>query len=185
MRRVAVWIATSAGIGYAPVAPGTAGSLLALAIYYLTRHWTLPEQAALAAGVTVIGIWAAHQAIHHFGKSDPGPVVVDEVAGQLITLLGTQAGLKGVIAGFILFRAFDIFKPWPVNRLESLPGGTGIMADDIMAGAYACAILHGVLWLVPGIRWRIRFASQRSSRSAPSSSRRIVSTPIRSISQAS
>jgi phosphatidylglycerophosphatase A len=78
--------------------------------------------------------------------------VVDEVAGQLVTLFGTGAGWKGAILGFLLFRALDIVKPWPANRLEGLPGGWGIMADDIMAALYGCAILHTIIWLVPGMR---------------------------------
>jgi phosphatidylglycerophosphatase A len=78
--------------------------------------------------------------------------VIDEVAGQLITLLGTGAGWRGAIAGFVLFRVFDVIKPWPANRLESLPGGLGIMADDVMAAGYAWAMLHAWFWVAPGLR---------------------------------
>jgi len=152
MKQAAVAIATAAGLGYAPIAPGTVGSAAGVLIYLLTAHWSLPAQASLAAGVTAIGVWAAHIAARHFGRSDPSQVVIDEVAGQLVTMLGTGAGWKGAIIGFLLFRAFDIVKPWPANRLESLHGGWGIMADDIMAGAYSCAILLAIIWLVPGMR---------------------------------
>jgi phosphatidylglycerophosphatase A len=152
MRRLAVWFATAGGLGYAPVAPGTVGSAAGLLIYFLTAHWSLPAQAALAAGVTLAGVWASSLAAQYFERSDPSQVVIDEVAGQLVTLLGTGVGWAGALLGFVLFRAFDIVKPWPANRLESLHGGVGIMADDIMAAIYCCAILHAVVWWVPGMR---------------------------------
>jgi len=152
MKRLALGIATAAGLGYAPIAPGTFGSAAGLGVYLLTAHWTLLPQISLAAGVTVIGVWAAGIAAIQFGKSDPSHVVIDEVAGQLVTYLGTGASWKGAIAGFLLFRGLDIVKPWPANRLESLHGGTGIVADDIMAGLYGCAMLHGLIWLVPAMR---------------------------------
>ena len=152
MKRVALAIATTGGLGYAPIAPGTFGSAAGVAIYLLTAHWTLPAQIALAAAVTVIGVWAAGIAAVHFGRSDPSHVVIDEVAGQLVTYLGTGVGWKGALAGFFLFRGLDIVKPWPANRLEALHGGVGIVADDIMAALYGCAMLHGLLWLMPAMR---------------------------------
>ena len=152
MKRLALFLATSGGLGYAPIAPGTFGSAAGLAIYLLTSHWSFPAQAALAAGVTLVGVWASSIAATHFGRSDPSHVVIDEVAGQLVTFLGTGVGFPGAILGFLLFRALDIIKPWPANRFEALHGGLGIMADDVMAAAYACAMLHVVIWLVPGMR---------------------------------
>jgi phosphatidylglycerophosphatase A len=152
MKRLAVWLATTGGLGYAPVAPGTVGSAAGLLIYFLTARWSVPAQIALAGGVTLVGVWASTIAARHFDRSDPSQVVIDEVAGQLITLLGTGVGWTGAIVGFLLFRAFDIIKPWPANRLEALHGGLGIMADDVMAAFYSCAILHIVVWLVPGMR---------------------------------
>jgi phosphatidylglycerophosphatase A len=152
MNRLAIWIATTAGLGYAPIAPGTFGSAAGLGIYFLTMHWSWQAQALLAAGVTMFGVWASAIAARHFDRSDPSQVVIDEVAGQLVTLLGTGVGVTGALAGFLIFRALDIIKPWPANRLESLHGGVGIMADDVMAAAYGCAIMHALLWLVPGMR---------------------------------
>jgi phosphatidylglycerophosphatase A len=152
MKKAAVAIASAAGLGYAPVAPGTFGSAGGVVIYLLTASWSLPAQLSLAFGVTAIGVWASHVAAGHFGRSDPSQVVIDEVAGQLVTMLGTGAGWKGALIGFLLFRAFDIVKPWPANKLEALHGGWGIMADDIMAAIYSCAILHAIIWLVPGMR---------------------------------
>lgn len=152
MKQLAVAIASAAGLGYAPIAPGTFGSAGGVLIYLLTAGWSLPAQIALALGVTAIGVWASHVAAVHFGRSDPSQVVIDEVAGQLVTMLGTGAGWKGALIGFLLFRAFDIVKPWPANKLEALHGGWGIMADDIMAAVYSCALLHAIIWLVPGMR---------------------------------
>ena len=152
MKRIAVAIASAGGLGYAPIAPGTVGSAAGVLIYLLTADWSLAAQAGLALGVTAIGVWAAHLAAGHFGRTDPSQVVIDEVAGQLVTMLGTGAGWKGAIIGFLLFRVFDIVKPWPANKLEQLHGGWGIMADDIMAAVYSCAILHAIIWLVPGMR---------------------------------
>jgi phosphatidylglycerophosphatase A len=96
-------------------------------------------------------MWAADRAAGQFGRKDPGPVVIDEVAGQLVTLAFTGAGLGGAFAGFLLFRLFDIIKPWPANRFEALPGGTGIVADDLMAGVYANLILQVAIRLAPGL----------------------------------
>jgi phosphatidylglycerophosphatase A len=102
--------------------------------------------------ITLLGVIASTEASRFFKKSDPSHVVIDEVAGQLVTLQWTGVGPIGATVGFLLFRALDIVKPWPANKLESLHGGAGIMADDLMAGAYGCAILHVALWLVPAMR---------------------------------
>ncbi len=158
MKRLAIVIATSGGLGYAPIAPGTFGSAAGVVIYLLTCGWMLGSsswlagQIGIALVITVIGVWAAGVAAVHFGRSDPSQAVIDEVAGQLVTYLGTGVGWKGAIVGFFLFRALDIVKPWPANRLESLHGGLGIVADDVMAGLYGCAMLHLAIWLVPAMR---------------------------------
>jgi phosphatidylglycerophosphatase A len=152
MKRLAVVVATAGGLGYAPIAPGTAGSAAGVAIYLLTAHWGLPANIGIALAVTIVGVWASNLGATHFGRKDPSHVVIDEVAGQLVTMLGTGAGWKGALLGFLLFRALDIIKPYPANRLEALPAGWGIMADDIMAAIYGCAILHAILWLVPAMR---------------------------------
>lgn len=151
MRRVAVWLATVGGLGYAPIAPGTFGSAAGIAIYWFTRHWTTPAQFSIIIGVTLVGIWTASVAEKHFGREDPGAVVIDEVAGQLVTLALTGAGATAALAGFLLFRIFDIIKPYPANRLEALHGGLGIMADDLMAGVYGCVVLHLLMRFVPFI----------------------------------
>ena len=148
MRRLGVAIATVGGLGYFPIAPGTVGSAAGLAIYALSRRWSLSAQLLLLLSVIIVGTWAASQAAHHFGQEDPGPVVVDEVAGQLVTLFGLAVGVAGAVTGFLLFRVLDIVKPFPARQFERLPGGVGVMADDVMAGVYGWIILRAVLWAV-------------------------------------
>ena len=151
MNRIAVWLATVGGLGHAPIAPGTFGSAAGIAIYWLTRHWSTPAQLSIIAVVSIVGTWAATHAATHFGREDPGQVVIDEVAGQLVTLAFTGAGLYAAIAGFFIFRILDIIKPYPANRFERLHGGLGIMADDLMAGVYGCILLHVLMRFVPSI----------------------------------
>lgn len=152
MKTVALAIATAGGAGYFPFAPGTVGSAVGVVIYLLTRHLDPASQVALFATVCVVGTWASTVAARHFGREDPGYVVVDEVAGQLATLLLLDVGVIGAGIGFLVFRILDIIKPWPANRLESLHGGLGIMADDVMAGAYGWVLMWGLVTLVPWLR---------------------------------
>jgi phosphatidylglycerophosphatase A len=142
MKRVALVIATTGGAGLSPIAPGTAGSAVGVVVFWFTRAWPLGWQIALIVAVAGVGTWAAGVAAEHFKREDPREVVVDEVAGQLVTLVATGAGIYGMILGFFVFRALDIVKPWPANRFERLPGGLGIMADDLMAGVYGNLVLH-------------------------------------------
>lgn len=134
--RLGLAVATVFGIGYAPVAPGTFGSAAGLLLW-----WLLPASTGVQAGAIValfvVGSWGGNIAEHHFGRTDPGQVVIDEVVGMLITLLLNPVGWPGALAGFFLFRLFDVIKPWPANRLEQLHGGVGVMADDGMAAIYA------------------------------------------------
>lgn len=151
MKQLGVAIGTVAGVGYLPIAPGTWGSAVAVILYLVTRHWAWPAQLALLLVVTVVGIWASDVTAKALNREDPGPVVIDEVAGQLVTLFMTGAGLYGAIIGFFVFRIFDIIKPWPARQLEDLPGGVGIMADDLMAGVYGWVVVTGILWWWPGL----------------------------------
>jgi phosphatidylglycerophosphatase A len=151
MKPLAVWIATSGPAGYAPVAPGTVGSVVGVVLYLAIAKWSLTAQLVFALVLTVVGIWAASVAAVHFGRSDPSHVVVDEVAGQVVTLVGFSFSWPLVLAGFLLFRALDIIKPWPANKLESLHGGTGIMADDLMAALYGQGLLRLTIFLLPGV----------------------------------
>jgi len=138
-------IATWFGCGYSPVAPGTAGSLAALAIAWLLVHYAGWQPVWFLAPVVVLtgpAIWAAGVTARELRQEDPGLVVVDEVLGQWLTLAGARhLNAPSWIAGFVLFRLFDIWKPPPVRQLEALPGGTGIVADDLMAGIYGALVL--------------------------------------------
>jgi phosphatidylglycerophosphatase A len=149
MNRLAVFLATAGGAGYAPVAPGTAGSAVGLLLYVLIWKWTLTGQLALLVVVSIVGVWASDRAARHFAREDPGPVVIDEVAGQLLTLIAAGGSPVTLVLGFLLFRGLDIVKPWPAGRFEDLPGGLGIMADDLMAGFYGRLILMAVASLAP------------------------------------
>jgi phosphatidylglycerophosphatase A len=142
MTRLAVLLATAGGAGFAPIAPGTAGSLVGVVAYLLTGHWPAVSQVLIVALVTIAGTWAASVAAEHFGRHDPGQVVIDEVAGQWVTLLMTGVGPAGAFAGFVLFRVLDVTKPWPARRLESLPAGLGIMADDVMVALYGNVLMQ-------------------------------------------
>ena len=150
--RIAMVLATGFGSGYGPVAPGTWGSLPGVAIAWVLGRsgasWAVPCAGALFA---VVGVWAAGRAASILGASDPGPVVVDEIAGQLWTVSFLPATLPLLAAGFVLFRALDVWKPWPARRLEDLPGGAGIMADDLAVGVYGNLILHAIAAWRPGL----------------------------------
>jgi phosphatidylglycerophosphatase A len=144
MRFAALSIATGLGIGYFPFAPGTIGSLGGLAL------WAVLPQTAISLGLAIaatfiLGAWAGSVAERHFGGTDPGPVVIDEVMGMLVTLFMNPVGWRGAMVGFLIFRAFDVIKPYPADRLERLPGGMGIMADDFMAAVYSNLVLRAIL----------------------------------------
>ena len=136
-----VLIATWFGCGLSPVAPGTAGSLAALAIAYLLP-WRPIYFAALAIALLPVAIWSADATARIANRKDPQIVVIDEVLGQWITLAGAAVlNWKSWLAAFLLFRLFDIWKPPPVRRLETFAGGIGIVADDMMAGLYGALVL--------------------------------------------
>ena len=146
---VALAIATAFGVGYMPFAPGTFGSAVGLLVWWLLPASTTAHVVAIVT-IFAAGSWAGSVAERHFGKTDPGHVVVDEVVGMLITLLLNPVGWVGALGGFLLFRIADIVKPFPANRLERIPGGAGIMADDAMAAVYANLALRALLWI--GVR---------------------------------
>jgi phosphatidylglycerophosphatase A len=141
--RIARLFATVFGAGLSPVAPGTAGTLAAVPLFWLFSRGGFPVELAGLALVAALAVPAAGRAALLAGHRDPPAVVIDEVAGYLLAMLGHPATLAWMAAGFLLFRLFDVFKPFPVRALERLPGGWGIVADDLMAGAYAwlCLLL--------------------------------------------
>ena len=152
--RTAYALATGLGAGLVPIAPGTVGSLEGLAMFLaaLAFHLApLPSLFILAilnAAVFIGGVWASSRTCEITGLKDPGIIVIDEVSGQLIALtplaLWPAFSVAAVVIGFLLFRLFDIFKPYPIRQLEHLPAGLGVMADDVLAGIYAAVLL----WLV-------------------------------------
>ena len=143
MKRIGIIVASFFGIGFMPIAPGTWASLAAALIVYFTPLGLapFPIRVMVTAAVYAAGVPAAAACERHFGKKDPRPCVIDEVAGQLvgIWLLPRQAGFY--ISAFFLFRLFDIWKPFPIRKSEALPHGFGIMTDDILAGFYTLVIL--------------------------------------------
>ena len=147
MRKPGLFIATCGYVGYVPVAPGTAGSIAGLALYGAAGLLGGTQiQIGVLAVVLAVGVWASAASERHLGETDPGAVVIDEVAGMLITLLGLQPTWGGVLAGFLAFRFFDVVKPFPARWAERLPGGWGVMADDVIAGLYAHLVLRLLLW---------------------------------------
>lgn len=149
--RVAYIIATVGGVGRFPFAPGTAGSVAGLAVYALVRYLDGAAAEAAALAITLLlGIWAAGIAERLLGGKDPGPVVVDEVLGILITLAFLHVNLLGGLAGFVLFRIFDVVKPFPARRLEHLHGGFGVMLDDAMAAVYSHVSMRLLVMALPG-----------------------------------
>jgi len=149
--RVAVFLATVAYCGYFPIAPGTVGSAAGLVVYALV-WWTGSPllEVGLILGLFALGVWAGTVAERYFGGIDPGPIVLDEVVGMLITLAFIPVGWSGALAGFVLFRIFDVIKPFPAGRFERLHGGLGVMADDAMAAVYANVSLRLTIWMLPG-----------------------------------
>lgn len=162
--RAALLVASALGLGYLPIAPGTWGSLGGVGLY-LALEWGIPRLGFWATSepwshgslpfvlvyllvnliVALVGVWAAGVVARHIHRSDPGVVVIDEVSGQLIAFFAlVPLSWQYLLAGFLLFRALDIWKPFPARQAESWPGGLGIMADDWFAGGYTALLLWGV-----------------------------------------
>lgn len=164
---------TTWGVGYLPLMPGTFGSMVAVGVYVgfekLVTYaetannvaatsasaiaWSHSVIAVLLAVFILVGIWASGRAVELLGNSDPSEAVVDELMGQFITFLFVPFGIGWplILAGFLLFRLFDIWKPYPIDDLQILPGGIGVCADDIVAGVYAgicLAVLYAVTLLL-------------------------------------
>lgn len=144
--RAALALATCLGLGYVPFAPGTFGSAGGLLLWAALPQSPAAHGAAIVV-IFAVGVWSAGIAEQHSRGTDPGPVVIDEVMGMLVTLFMVPVGWPGAAAGFVLFRIFDVIKPPPANRLEQLRGGMGIMADDFMAAVYANLALRMTLAL--------------------------------------
>ena len=152
MGRFAVFVCSFGYVGFFPVAPGTAGSAAGVALYALLHYFGVTQfELPLAVAMFALGVWLGAAAEKELGSIDPGPVVLDEVMGMLVTLSYVQLNWVGIALGFVLFRALDVWKPFPAERLERLPGGLGMMADDAMAGIYANVLLQAACYLAPSL----------------------------------
>jgi phosphatidylglycerophosphatase A len=151
LAKLATLVATAGYVGFVPIAPGTFGSAVGLMVYAAVRatgSWAI-EAGAIALAL-LAGIWAAELVERRLGK-DPGPVVIDEVLGMLITLAFLDVNVTGAVVGFFAFRVLDVVKPPPAARLENLHGGPGIMFDDVMAGIYGQILMRVLIALFPGV----------------------------------
>lgn len=153
--RLAYLAATGAGAGFSPFAPGTLGAIEGIALYFAVAA-LLPgamERFALLLLLNIVifglGVWASSRTCRMTGLEDPSRIVVDEISGQLIALtpLAFAPSIVGVISAFALFRLFDIFKPYPIRKLEALHGGLGVMADDALAGIYSALLIWAGIYL--------------------------------------
>lgn len=143
------WLATALGSGYAPVAPGTAGSAVGLLLFWPLAAIPWPAQVVCCVALFLVGTAASGLVALEVGRKDPGLVVVDEVLGMWVTLVALPLSPLTAIVGFVAFRAMDVWKPWPARSLEALPGGWGIMADDAAAGVYANLLVRVALLIWP------------------------------------
>ena len=147
--KAAVFLATGFYVGNIPFAPGTFGSLIGLPLCFLLAGIHLA--AAIIAALLIIGlaIWIANAAAKTLKRKDPGCIVIDEIAGMVVTLIGLPFNLTTVVTGFILFRILDILKPFPIRILDKrVSGGLGIVADDVVAGIFANALMRILLFVL-------------------------------------
>jgi phosphatidylglycerophosphatase A len=145
LKRPVCFLGLGFGSGLVPKAPGTFGTLAAIPIYYLMQDLSLAIYLAITIVAFILGIWICQQSAIWLQKEDPSAVVWDEIVGYLITMAAAPTGWQWVIIGFVLFRIFDIWKPWPISYLDkNLHGGLGIMVDDVVAGIFSFAIIQ---WL--------------------------------------
>jgi phosphatidylglycerophosphatase A len=147
-----VWIATFFGVGYCPVASGTAGSAAGVALFVALSRLSPLLYLLTCIALVFLGIWAAEEFGRQSGTHDDSRIVIDEVAGQLLTLVplvlsGRSGSVPLVVTGFVLFRLFDVWKPGPVRWLErNLSGGAGVVMDDVLAGVFAATVLGAIAW---------------------------------------
>lgn len=145
-----MFLATGCFIGHISFAPGTFGSILGLPLCFFLAKIDLPAAVAVAVVLIVLAVWIAHEAEKYLQQKDPNTIVIDEIAGLVVTLIGLPFNLVSVAAGFLIFRLLDIFKPYPIRLLENkLSGGVGIVMDDVAAGICSNLILRLILFINP------------------------------------
>jgi phosphatidylglycerophosphatase A len=143
VKQLILFWATGFGVGYSPLAPGTLGTLIAIPVYYFLTNIPSPIYEITLIGFFFLSVWISENAEMFFGRRDDPRIVIDEVMGFLITMLWLPKTLLFIIVGFILFRFFDILKPFPIRRVDKrLKGGFGVVLDDVIAGVYSNIILH-------------------------------------------
>lgn len=147
MRYFIVILATGFGIGYSPIAPGTLGTLLAIPIYFFLSEISFPLYQLTLLAFFFLSSWISERAENYFGKKDDPRIVIDEMMGFFITMLWVTKTPLFILVGFILFRFFDIFKPFPIRRFEKVRGGFGVVLDDVIAGIFANVILRFIMIL--------------------------------------
>jgi len=148
LNRFFLLLATGFGVGYSPIVPGTLGTLLAIPLYLVLSEIPSPIYELTLMGFFFLSVWISERAEQFFGKKDDQRIVIDEMMGFFITLLWLEKTLLVIVIGFILFRFFDILKPFPIRHLEKRwRGGYGVVLDDVMAGIYANILIH-LLWRI-------------------------------------
>ena len=147
--KAVMFLATGGFVGNIPVAPGTFGSLLGIPLCYAFAKIRLPLAIVGAVGLFVVAIWIAQLAETITKQKDPGKIVIDEIAGMVVTLIGIPFHLTSVLIGFFIFRALDIIKPFPIRSLEHrVAGGAGVVIDDVAAGIYGNLLVRVVLYMI-------------------------------------
>jgi phosphatidylglycerophosphatase A len=150
LKRLAVFVCSFGYIGFFPFAPGTAGSAAGIGVYLILRTaGLLSLELPVIVALYILGVVFTAEAERALGCVDAGPIVIDEVMGMLLTLAFIPVGWFGMLVGFLLFRALDVYKPFPAGRLEHLHGGFGVMSDDAMAAIYANLLLRGAYHVSP------------------------------------
>ena len=150
MIRLAFAIATVFKAGYIPIAPGTVGSIIGLLVFWLIKDYaSFTIEIFVAAALFFAGVWASTIVEQVLERHDPGVVIVDEVVGMLVALMLLPPTITVMFLAFLLFRVFDIIKPYPARWCEQLSRGWGIMMDDVVAGLYVNVLIHIILWIVP------------------------------------
>ena len=145
LKRPICFLGLGFGSGLAPKAPGTFGTLVAIPLYWLMKDLSLGLYLAITIIAFIAGIWICQQSADWLGKDDPSAVVWDEIVGYMVTMIAAPTGWQWMLAGFLLFRFFDILKPWPISWADQkLHGGLGIMVDDVIAGLFSLIILQAL-----------------------------------------
>ena len=137
-----VYLAAWGPCGFAPVAPGTFGTLGAIPLWWALARLPLAWYVGVTVALAALAALAAHHAGRHWGVVDASPIVIDEVVGYLVTMIAAPVSWPAALAGFLLFRVFDVLKPWPASALDRVKNGVGVTMDDVAAGVYALAVLQ-------------------------------------------